>query len=130
VDILSKRKTRTSAPLSNYGVREMKMRTMIAVVAVVLTAVFASTALAAGNSSSTSAYGSKASKVQAVLAAKTTVKKPAKATHVSAPKKVAVKSAATLPFTGLDLGFIAGAGVVLLGMGLSLRRVTRKAPQV
>lgn len=105
----------------------MKMRTTIAIIAVVLTAVFASTALAAGNSSSKSAYGSKGSKVQAVLAAKTTVKKPAKVKH-AIPKKVVVKSAATLPFTGLDLGFIAGAGVVLVGMGLSLRRVTRKAP--
>ena len=42
-------------------------------------------------------------------------------------KHVAAKTA-TLPFTGLDLGFVAGAGVVLLGMGFSLRRVTRKQP--
>ena len=53
----------------------------------------------------------------------------------TAPKKIvikhtapAVKAAATLPFTGLDLGLVAGAGVVLVGMGFSLRRVTRKPP--
>jgi hypothetical protein len=108
----------------------MKTRTMIAVIAVVLTAVFASTALAAGNSSSKFAYGSKGAKVQAVLAAKTTVK--AKPKVKSAPKvvKVAAVKSATLPFTGLDLGFIAGAGIVLVGMGLSLRKVTRKQPVV
>ena len=104
----------------------MNMRTMIVMTALVLTAVFASSALAAGNSSAMAAYGKKGAKVQAVLAAKTTK---------TAPKKIvvkhtapAVKSAATLPFTGLDLGLVAGAGVVLLGMGFSLRRVTRKPP--
>jgi hypothetical protein len=101
----------------------MKMRAMIVMIAVVLTAVFASSALGAGNSSAKAAYGKKGSSVQAVLSAKTTK---------AAPKKVVVKhvaaKTATLPFTGLDLGFVAGAGVVLLGMGFSLRRVTRKQP--
>jgi hypothetical protein len=114
--------------LSDNGVREMKMRAMIVMIAVVLTAVFASSALGAGSSSAKAAYGKKGSSVQAVLSAKTT-----KATK-AAPKKVvakhAVVKAATLPFTGLDLGFVAGAGVVLLGMGFSLRRVTRKPPVV
>jgi hypothetical protein len=117
--------------MSNYGVREMKMRATMCVVAGVLTAVFASTALAAGNSSAKLAYGSKGAKVQAVLAAKTTVKPKAKKVVV-VPKvaKVAAVKSATLPFTGLDLGLIAGAGIVLVGMGLSLRRVTRKQPQI
>ena len=102
----------------------MKMRATLAVIAVVLTAVFASSALAAGNSSAKAAYGKKGSSVQAVLAAKAT--KPVKKKAVkTAPKVVAAKTA-TLPFTGLDLGLIAGACVVLVGMGLSLRRVTRK----
>jgi hypothetical protein len=110
----------------------MKTRTLIVVIAVVLTAVFASTALAAGNSSSKFAYGSKGAKVQAVLAAKTTVKAKPKAKAKAAPKvvKVAAVKSATLPFTGLDLGFIAGAGIVLVGMGLSLRKVARKQPGV
>src|SRR5476649_1437132 len=106
----------------------MKMRATMLVIAVVLTAVFASTALAAGNSSTKLAYGSKGAKVQAVLAAKTTVKPKAKVKVVPKVAKVAAVKSATLPFTGLDLGFIAGAGVVLVGMGLSLRRVTRSQP--
>lgn len=32
----------------------------------------------------------------------------------------------TLPFTGLDLGFVLLGAVVLIGLGLSLRRVTRR----
>jgi hypothetical protein len=108
----------------------MKMRAMIVMIAVVLTAVFASSALGAGNSSAKAAYGKKGTSVQAVLSAKTTKAAPKKVV----PKKVVVKhvvaKTATLPFTGLDLGLVAGAGVVLLGMGFSLRRVTRKSPGV
>lgn len=32
-------------------------------------------------------------------------------------------SAGALPFTGLDLGLVAGAGVLLLGVGYGLRRM-------
>ena len=35
--------------------------------------------------------------------------------------------AGTLPFTGLDLSFLAGAGLVLVAMGFSLHRITRKS---
>ena len=105
----------------------MKMRAMIVMIAVVLTAVFASSALGAGNSSAKAAYGKKGSSVQAVLSAKTTKAAPKK---VVAKHVVAKTATATLPFTGLDLGLVAGAGVVLLGMGFSLRRVTRKPPVV
>ena len=31
----------------------------------------------------------------------------------------------SLPFTGLDLALLAGAGAVLLGLGLGMRRLTR-----
>jgi hypothetical protein len=34
----------------------------------------------------------------------------------------------SLPFTGLDLALLAGAGVVLLGLGLGMRHLTR-APE-
>jgi hypothetical protein len=39
-----------------------------------------------------------------------------------------VQEAGDLPFTGLDLGIVAGLGIVLLGTGLFLRRTTRRAP--
>jgi hypothetical protein len=35
-------------------------------------------------------------------------------------------SGSTLPFTGLDVGYIAAAGIVLLGMGFLLRRVSHR----
>ena len=35
-------------------------------------------------------------------------------------------SGSTLPFTGLDIGYIAAAGIVLLGMGFLLRRATHR----
>jgi hypothetical protein len=104
-------------PSRTNGLREKTMRATMLVIAVVLTAVFASSALAAGNTSAKSAYGKKATKIQAIVAKK--------APHHAA---LGVKSTATLPFTGVDLGFIAGAGVLLVGMGLSIRRVTRKPP--
>ena len=37
---------------------------------------------------------------------------------------------AGLPFTGLDLGLLAGAGVLLLGMGAGMRVVLRLPPSV
>jgi hypothetical protein len=37
-----------------------------------------------------------------------------------------VESGSTLPFTGLDVGYILGAGVLLLGMGFLLRRATHR----
>jgi hypothetical protein len=35
----------------------------------------------------------------------------------------------SLPFTGSDLGVIAGAGSLLLGLGFGLRRLTQRPPQ-
>lgn len=37
---------------------------------------------------------------------------------------VTTASSGNLPFTGLDLGIVLGAGVLLLGAGLVLRRVS------
>ena len=39
-----------------------------------------------------------------------------------------VQEEGSLPFTGLDLGIVAGMGIVLLGTGLALRRSTRRSP--
>jgi hypothetical protein len=35
-------------------------------------------------------------------------------------------SGSSLPFTGLDVGYVAGAGILLLGVGLLLRRATHR----
>jgi uncharacterized membrane protein len=48
-------------------------------------------------------------------AAKPTATTPAEPTTAAAPK------ASTLPFTGLDLRWVVGAGLLLLSMGLAIR---------
>ncbi|HYI35540.1 MAG TPA: hypothetical protein VEX39_02960 [Thermoleophilaceae bacterium] len=40
------------------------------------------------------------------------------------------KAEAGLPFTGLDLGLLAGAGVLLVGLGVGMRLVLRLPPAV
>ena len=75
-------------------------------------------AFASGNTTLKSAYGSTPHNVSGVV--KTTTKpKPA-------VKPSAVKTSGTLPFTGVDLGVVAGAAVVLLGVGLAFRRLGRQ----
>jgi hypothetical protein len=45
---------------------------------------------------------------------------------VSTPEAATqAKSSGTLPFTGLDLVLVVGAGGLLLGLGLGMRRLTR-----
>ena len=71
-----------------------------------------------GNTTLKSAYGSTPHNVSGVV--KTTTKpKPA-------VKPTAVKTSGTLPFTGVDLGVVAGAAVLLLGVGLAFRRLGRQ----
>lgn len=40
------------------------------------------------------------------------------------------KDSGSLPFTGLDLALLAGAGAVLLGLGLGMRHLTRSPESV
>ncbi|MFZ0342014.1 MAG: hypothetical protein WAL31_06735 [Gaiellaceae bacterium] len=47
----------------------------------------------------------------------------------SAQVDAATASGGQLPFTGLDLGFVALAGVLLIVAGFGLQRATRKSPQ-
>jgi hypothetical protein len=95
-------------------------RATIAAVVVALAALLASSALAGNSSSTRSTYTSKGKNVQQTLGGKQTGTKK---------KPVAkVTGSTTLPFTGLDLAFVVGAGLVLVGTGLSLRRITRKPP--
>jgi hypothetical protein len=43
-----------------------------------------------------------------------------------APVQAAADEGASLPFTGADLGVLAAAGGLLLGLGLGLRRLTHR----
>jgi hypothetical protein len=76
-------------------------------------------ALASGNSTKQQ-YSPKVSAVQDTTASRTpSTVSPSGSTQ-------AVNSASgQLPFTGLDVGALAGGGLVLLGGGLVLRRSTR-----
>ncbi len=44
------------------------------------------------------------------------------------PQATKSSDSGSLPFTGLDLALLAGAGVVLLGLGIGMRQLTR-APE-
>jgi len=104
------------------------MRGTIALLAVVVAAVFASSALA-GNSSTKTTYDTKGATVQLTIGKvkpKVKVAPKVKPTIKTAPKLTAHVRTGTLPFTGLDLGFIVAGGLVLVGMGASLRRLTRQ----
>ena len=95
------------------------MRRTIALLAVVVAAAFASSALAAGNSPTATTYNTKGETIQK------TVSKPGSKVK-TAPKSSTRVRTGTLPFTGLDLGFIVAGGLVLVGTGVSLRRITRR----
>ena len=45
--------------------------------------------------------------------------------HPSGATPVATRNSGRLPFTGLDLGLVVAAGVVLLAMGFAIRRLSR-----
>jgi hypothetical protein len=52
---------------------------------------------------------------------------PAKSTTpVSAPVQATSDTGGSLPFTGADLGVLAAAGGILLGLGFGLRRLTHR----
>jgi hypothetical protein len=104
------------------------MRSAIVIATAVLAIAFAPSALAVGNGPTSSVYDQKGKQVQtevnvAPAQATQTTKPPAQPAPVATE---AVASSGTLPFTGLDLGFLAAAGAVLVAMGISLRRITRK----
>ena len=47
-------------------------------------------------------------------------------TDTPAPVQAAADEGGSLPFTGADLGVLAAAGGLLLGLGLGLRRLTHR----
>jgi hypothetical protein len=86
------------------------------VLALVAAAIFAASAFAGSNGTLCKVYCKKGTSVQ-------------KQTGKGTPTGGDANSGGTLPFTGLDLGFIALAGVVLVFAGVGLHRLTRKPPE-
>jgi hypothetical protein len=82
----------------------------------VAAATFAASAFAGSNGTLCKVYCKKGTSVQ-------------KQTGKGTPTGGDASTGGTLPFTGLDLGFIALAGVVLVFAGLGLHRLTRKPPE-
>jgi hypothetical protein len=93
--------------MGDKGMRVRRFAIYVAAVAVAL--MLAATALAG---SGAAGYAGKAAGAQATVT---------KSTHGA----VKGHSAGTLPFTGLDLTFIVGGGVVLLLAGVGFRRAGR-----
>ena len=83
------------------------MKRIVVCTTVICAAVFVSAALAAGNGPTSKVYCNEASCLQ---------------------KSVTTPPSTTLPFTGLDLAFACVAGIVLVGAGLTLRRLARRPP--
>ncbi len=110
------------------------MRRLLIAAISVAAVVFSATAFAAGSTPSNAVYSSTGPKTQQALGASkpttshspATVEAATAAAHVAAAQPAS--SGAQLPFTGLDLTLIVGAGLVLVAMGFSLRRITRRPP--
>ena len=60
--------------------------------------------------------------VQGATATQVPTQAPAAAVATPTPPK---STGSSLPFTGLDIGLVAGAAILLLGLGFALRRGTR-----
>jgi hypothetical protein len=50
---------------------------------------------------------------------------PGAATQVTTPENAPKAKSSTLPFTGLDLVLVVGAGGILIGLGVAMRRMSR-----
>lgn len=89
----------------------------------VMALAFAPTAALAADSS-TDGYSGVAGKVQTDVGQ---AKPSTKASPMSSTPPATTtqsNSSSSLPFTGLDLTFVIGAGALLLGMGFGLRRIS------
>ena len=94
---------------------------IVLALALVVASVFAASALAGGNGTLCKVYCKKG----------TSVVKQVNVKQVNSAQGVEAASASggQLPFTGLDLGFVALAGVLLIVAGFGLQRATRKSPE-
>jgi hypothetical protein len=107
------------------------MRCFLIGLMVVVAAVFSASAFAAGSSPSNYVYNSSGPKTQQDLGTSqpSAPRTTSNNAGVSGAQAASASPDSQLPFTGLDLTFFVGAGLVLVAMGVSLRRITRKPPQ-
>ena len=82
--------------------------------------------IALASNSTSQQYGSNVQSVQNTTASRTPSSSPSSSavSPASAAQATATTAAGTLPFTGLDIGFVAAGGIVLLGAGLLVRRLS------
>lgn len=97
-----------------------KLRRKIALAVTAAAIVMAPVALA---DATTSVYDSPGKKTQDTIGKTTKPVQGVKAVSVS--QTSAKPATGVLPFTGMDLGFVALGGAALAGMGYSLRRLAR-----
>ncbi len=77
--------------------------------------------VALANSSTCQAYSQKSCSVSGTTGSRTP---PSTGSGSTDGATTAAASSGTLPFTGLDVGLLVGGGVVLLGTGLVVRRLS------
>jgi hypothetical protein len=104
--------------------------------AIVLGALLVASALAVGSTPAASVYHKSGTTIQGSLGTLKPPTTPAATTPAAttttpaatlgSTAASAAKPGAQLPFTGLDLGLVVGAGFLLIVLGFSLRRLTRK----
>jgi len=87
------------------------MKRLIGLITIVLAVMLVPVALAAADPT-VKAYGGVAGEVQDTL---------------DKPATSETATLGTLPFTGLDLAFAGGAGILLVGLGYGLRQAARKS---
>jgi hypothetical protein len=92
-------------------------KVMVFAVALVVAAMFAASAFASGSGPLCKVYCKKGTDVQKQVAGGSPFTPPSS------------DGGGNLPFTGLDLGFAALAGGVLILAGFGLHRATRKSPE-
>lgn len=103
--------------MGEFGIMT-KTRKYIVLVAASLSLALVPVALAAD--ATTSVYGGQATNTQKTVGGVTVVK-----SKTATTPKPTTATTGSLPFTGMNVGFIAIAGIVLAGVGYSLRRLGR-----
>jgi hypothetical protein len=95
--------------LGNEREREASVKRLFGLITIVLVLTLVPAAIAADPT--VRAYGGVAGEVQGSL---------------DEPATSETGTLGTLPFTGLDLAFAGGAGILLVGLGFGLRQAARK----